>query len=274
MGWPKTVLMVRPDHFRVEYAINPFMTGKDPVDTKRAVKQWESYKAALENEGLEVFTMPAHENFPDLVFCANQAFPFHRNGRKVLLPAKMKSSQRAGEVPLIVDFLKKMTDEILPASNTEFEACGDAIWNYETGELFVGYGHRTEKATLAKLESEIGAKVFGLSLVSSMFYHLDTCFAVLDRDHCLYVEEAFDRAGLELIRSKFSGAIRISLDEATKFMSGNAVALEGKRVLLQTGASETVRTLRAKGFKVIELDADEFIKSGGSLFCMKQFLWD
>ena len=33
-GWGRRYLMCRPDHFTVEYAINPWMTPDDPVDRR------------------------------------------------------------------------------------------------------------------------------------------------------------------------------------------------------------------------------------------------
>ena len=36
----KQFLMCEPEHFAVEYAINPWMDPTRPVDTERAVAQW------------------------------------------------------------------------------------------------------------------------------------------------------------------------------------------------------------------------------------------
>jgi len=40
-------------------------------------------------------------------------------------------------------------------------------------------------------------------------------------------------------------------------------------VLLQRGCERTSAALRAAGFTVRELETSEFLKSGGSVFCMK-----
>lgn len=38
---PRHYLICRPDHFQVNYSINPWMNPVEPVDTKLAVTQWE-----------------------------------------------------------------------------------------------------------------------------------------------------------------------------------------------------------------------------------------
>jgi N-dimethylarginine dimethylaminohydrolase len=44
-------------------------------------------------------------------------------------------------------------------------------------------------------------------------------------------------------------------------------------VLIQEGCDGTVDRLRAHGFVPVELDTSEFLKAGGSVFCMKQMIW-
>jgi hypothetical protein len=38
---PRHYLMCTPSHFEVTYAINPWMDVENPVDTARALLQWE-----------------------------------------------------------------------------------------------------------------------------------------------------------------------------------------------------------------------------------------
>jgi N-dimethylarginine dimethylaminohydrolase len=44
-------------------------------------------------------------------------------------------------------------------------------------------------------------------------------------------------------------------------------------VLIQEGCTETNARLSAAGFSPVPLDTSEFIKAGGSVFCMKQMVW-
>ena len=51
LPWGWRYLMVEPSHFRVDYAINPFMDPARPPDPDRARAQWEDLVGALEEAG-------------------------------------------------------------------------------------------------------------------------------------------------------------------------------------------------------------------------------
>ena len=46
LTWGRRYLMVRPDHFRVDYAINPFMDPADQPDPVRTREQWDGLVGA------------------------------------------------------------------------------------------------------------------------------------------------------------------------------------------------------------------------------------
>ncbi|KAK6047054.1 hypothetical protein COOONC_15443 [Cooperia oncophora] len=48
----KRVLMVPPKHYNIEYKINPWTGGQ--IDESKAFEQWNSLKAAIEKQGVEV----------------------------------------------------------------------------------------------------------------------------------------------------------------------------------------------------------------------------
>ena len=53
----------------------------------------------------------------------------------------------------------------------------------------------------------------------------------------------------------------------------NAAAFPGGAVVIDRRAERTIRALGRRGFRVTEVDTGEFLKSGGSVFCMKQLLF-
>ena len=57
--------------------------------------------------------------------------------------------------------------------------------------------------------------------------------------------------------------------EAHALLACNACCPDGRNVLMQRGCERTGAALRAAGFTVRELETGEFLKSGGSVFCMK-----
>jgi len=70
----RTYLLCPPDHFAVEYSINPWMDPSAPVDTGLAGKQWSVLRDALVELGHEVHLLEPVPGLPDMVFAANGAF--------------------------------------------------------------------------------------------------------------------------------------------------------------------------------------------------------
>ncbi len=278
MNWPTRVLMVTPEHFDVEYAINPHMKDAqgnlNTIDKEAARKQWQDLKETFENIGQEVVTLTGQKGLPDMVFCANQTFPFLKNGKMHWVLSQMHSPERQPEVAFFKEWAAKNDIPTLDVMDSHFEGMGDALWNYETGQLFGGYGFRTSPEVYATIEKQTGQKVTTFELKDERFYHLDTCLSILKSDCAAYVEEAFTDEGLVTLKQSFAKLIRVPLAEATKQLACNMCTPNGKDVILQKGAKQTVQSLQSHGFNVIELETSEYIKSGGSVFCMKMLLWD
>src|SRR6056297_878589 len=98
MNWPRKVLMVSPEHFDVKYNINPHMVNAEgelnQVDTVQAQRQWTDLKSIFESIGLKVEVLPGQPNLPDMVFCANQTFPFLKNDQPAFVLSQMHSEKR------------------------------------------------------------------------------------------------------------------------------------------------------------------------------------
>ncbi len=276
LSWPKKVLMVRPNGYRVEYAINPYMRDASgalqKVDPLKAQAQWDALGAQFRALGLSVEILEGNPQYPDMVFCANQTLPYLSDRPSVLL-SRMHSPQRQGEVQHFAQWAERSGLPITAVTDFEFEGAGDAIWNYPMGELYAGFGWRSDERAYAQVQKCTGAKIHLLKLVSEDFYHLDTCFAVLNATTAAYVPEAFDEAGRETLRHGFKTLIAIDFSEANRHFAGNCVSVDGLHVILQSGAEKFCRQLRSSGFTPVEVETGEFMKAGGSVFCMKQFLF-
>jgi N-dimethylarginine dimethylaminohydrolase len=275
--WPNAILMVSPRGYRVDYAINPHMidtSGKlNRVIAALATAQWSALQELYETLGLKVEVLEGDSEFPDMVFCANQTFPFAgSDGKKTILLSNMKNKERRGEVAYFEKWARVRGYRVVPAPEVSFEGGGDAIWNFETNEIFGGYGFRSEQRAYDLVEDLTGRPVHRLQLCDPDFYHLDTCFAVLRGDTAVYVEEAFTAEGVDLLKSKFARLIRLSKPEALKTFAGNCFSINGKDIVLQKCSEEFRRQLTELGFQLHEVETSEFLKAGGSVFCMKQTL--
>src|SRR5438067_11218938 len=72
------LLMCRPQHFAVSYAINPWMDpsswARDQrVLTAAARREWTGLHRALQDAGAQIDLVPVRPGLPDLVFTANAA---------------------------------------------------------------------------------------------------------------------------------------------------------------------------------------------------------
>lgn len=275
---PKGVLMVDPEYFSVEYAINPYMAkniGK--VDKDKAAEEWGKIQKAFEQTGTDVHLLEGEEHLPDMVFCANQSLPYvDEKGQKHVMMSIMHSDHRKKEVPYIEKWYREngYTIHHLDEDKVEsFEGCGDAIWHSGRRLLWGGYGFRTSTNAYDAISETFDVPVIILQLVDENFYHLDTCFCVLNEKTVLIYPKAYNNDGLKLIETLFENVITANSHEAKNLFACNATCPDGQNVLIQKGCVETVKQLKKAGFRVHPLETEEFLKSGGSVFCMKQMVW-
>ncbi len=212
-----------------------------------------------------------------MVFCANQSLPYiDTEGNKHAIMSIMHADERTDEVPYIEQWYRQNGYEIHhldPKSITDFEGCGDAIWHTGRRLLWGGYGHRSSVEAYETVSEMLGLPVIALELVDEAFYHLDTCLCVLNETTVLIYPGAFTEEGLRLINSVFGQVITANEYEAKAQFACNATCPDGKHVVIQEGCTDVNKKLRDAGFSVHEVDTSEYLKSGGSVFCMKQLLW-
>ncbi len=270
--------MVTPTYFSVDYVINPHMNDNvGRVNQMEAQNEWDVLKKTFEQVGIDVHTIDGQEGLPDMVFCANQSLPcLTDDGRKKVVMSIMHADQRKEEVPYIEQWYRQNGYEINHLDDTEvddFEGCGDAIWHTGKRLLWGGYGYRSSVKAYDLVSEILDVPVIALELVDESFYHLDTCFCVLDEESALIYPEAFTDGGLKLIQSLFKNVIHASRYEATELFACNATCPDGSNVIIQQGCTDTNKNLRDAGFSVHEVSTYEYLKSGGSVFCMKMMLW-
>lgn len=270
---PQRILMCTPDHFDVLEVKNPFMTGNiGRVDRARARAQWQELVRVFAATGHEVLCIDGVPGLEDMVFAANQVLPgIDEQGRPYALLSRMRHPSRRAEVPHFRAWFERRGYRILelPEAAGYFEGQGDAIWHPGRQLLWGGHGPRTSFGAYAEVGQQLGVPVITLELVHPSFYHLDTCFCVLGPDAVLVHPGAFDAASRAMIARLFARVIEVDAVEAAQCFACNAHCLDGRTVVLQRGAAATTARLRAEGFEPVEVETGEFLKSGGSVFCLK-----
>ncbi len=277
---PQNVLMSSPEYFDIIDEKNVHMQGHIGNTNKEMVQQqWQALRQAyleLQKKGVlnEVSVVPGAESCEDMVFCANQSFPWVlEDGSKVVVMSRMRHASRQREVPYFESFYKDKGFKPLHFNaEVNFEGMGDVIPHPGKKLLYGGYGHRTSAEAYEELAQMLQVPVIALELVSPKFYHLDTCFVPLSVNSVMLCREAFSEEGFAMIDKLFEKVYLIPEEEAERYFSLNVHAFESNGVrtaILHPGSTVTKEVLQKEGFNVIEIDTSEFMKSGGSVFCMK-----
>lgn len=281
---PRRVMMCTPEYFEIKDVKNAHMQGKI-LNKEKAKQQWENLKATYEklmdqNIIDEVLIVDGVEECEDMVFCANQSFPWVMwNGEKIVVMSNMMHESRQTEVIYFEDFYKDLGYKIFNMqSRYHFEGMGDLIAHPGKKLLYGGYGFRTERNAYDEVCRMLDAPIITLELVNENFYHLDTCFLPLNNTEVIIAPEAFSFEALQIIRKMFEGVYEIPLEEALDGFAANAHMIyqpqkNKSAAIIQRGNPVTLNLLQQCASNVIELNTSEFMKSGGSVFCMKMMVY-
>lgn len=268
LGWGRHYLMVEPAHFRVAYAINPFMDVRDQPDPLRTRQQWLALVATLRAAGATLDVLEQRADSPDMVYAMNLGLVLNRavEDRHAVL-SHMRYVERRAETGTAQAWFAEhgFTTSLLGRDGVGpcFEA-GDA---FAFGDaLVVGHGPRTEELALKHLATELDVRVRGLRLTHPRMYHLDLAFCPLDETRAMVCPAAFDDASAAAALASVPEPLVLSAEEALTFCANSVVV---GRTVLMPRCPDRVRTqLEAWDLEVVVLDVTEFHKGGGSVRCL------
>ena len=275
---PKTqprLLMCRPDHFGVEYAINPWMHPDDwQHDARHLAEQshqeWDGLHKTLTGLGAAIELVPAAAGVPDLVFTANAALVLDR---KALL-ARFRYPQRRKEEGYYEAAFRALQAKGLINSIHKFpdgvahEGAGDCVFDRTRNLFWMGYGPRSDIAARESVENIFGVEAIPLQLADPRFYHLDTALSALPHGEVMYVPEAFTLEGRAVIKDRVNAGqrIEIHMDDACQ-LAANTVCIGD--TLVTPGCGPRLRAeLEGRGYKVVTVPLGSFLRSGGAAFCL------
>ena len=265
MSHATRILMCPPDHFEVDYVINPWMDGHSgSPDLALAREQWEALRAGIA-ECATVELLEPRPGLPDLVFTANAGFVYGNRA----VPSHFMPHERRPEEPLLRAWFEArgFDVKVLP-DNVAFEGAGDALIDRAGPWLWVGHGFRTEIEAHDYLRRWFDLEIVSIRLVDPRFYHIDTCMCPLDGGYLLYHPPAFDAASRAEIERRVppEKRIAVSVENAGHFAC-NAVNI-GERIFMNRTGGQLVAALEARGFRVTQFGLSEFLKAGGSAKCL------
>jgi N-dimethylarginine dimethylaminohydrolase len=253
--------MCPPDHYGIEYEINPWMSRARGAVKETAQQQWRNLYETLVSLDVHVELLEAKPGLPDLVFTANAGLMFKNR----FISARFRHEERARETPVFDAWFSSHGYQVehLP-EGMYFEGAGDALFCGSI--LFAGYRIRSDAAAHQEVGRMIGKQVLPLELVDGRFYHLDTCFCPLTPSTALWFPPAFDGYAQRVIRTHIPQLIEVGEADAKRF-GCNAVVVR-HNVVINAGCDQLARDLQDAGFGVLPVALDEFLKAGGSAKCL------
>lgn len=283
----QTVLMSGADFFSDDFAINPYMDTKVPVNVERATMEHDAIREALEAAGVTVKQVSPPHGCQDGVYTANWALC---RGNKAIM-SKLPN-KRQDEEPYAEQILRELGKEILYVPDTlRFSGQGDAL---PCGnDLFMGSAYRTDEAVHQFVGDQLGYNVISLQTIperrwhgfgpkvinattgwpDSFYYDIDLALSVLrapDGDQkglIAWCPAAFTRDSREKLQD-YDGVekIEVSRAEATKGFACNLVST-GETVIMSADAPQFKADLEKRGFKVVTPAIEELAKGGGYIRC-------
>jgi lysine-ketoglutarate reductase/saccharopine dehydrogenase-like protein (TIGR00300 family) len=257
--------MCAPDHYNVDYVINPWMEGNIHKSSRdHAVEQWNKLYNNIKNHAIVDLVAP-EKGWPDMVFSANAGLVLGKN----VVVSRFLHKERQGEEPYFQKWFEQNGYNVysLP-KDLPFEGAGDALLDREGRWLWAGYGFRSELDSHPYLAKWLDIEVISLRLMDERFYHLDTCFCPLSNGYLLYYPGAFDSYSNRVIEMRVAPEKRIAIAEADAVnFACNAVNIDS--IVIMNKASESLKSRLAEvDFQVIETPLTEFLKAGGAAKCL------
>ena len=256
--------MCKPTFFDVIHKnLNAHMTMKRVVDKQRANMQYWNLTRILTNIGAEIKFINSEPKLVDMVFAANGALIDKVSNTAAI--SNFHAKPRVDESDFWKDFLIKH-GLYVKKIYSHFEGQGDALFSHNNKNLWMGYGFRTSYNAAEELRNIFhNSNVQTLKLINPKFYHLDTCFCILNNSNVMFYPGAFDDDSVSKIKQHFPDHIEVSLEDSEKF-SCNAVIID-QYIILNKASNNLKTKLQNIGYMVIEINMSEFILSGGSVKC-------
>lgn len=260
------ILMCPPDHYAVDYVINPWMEGnRGRTELQTAHAQWQRLRDTIAHHAAVTLVQP-QPGLPDMVFTANAGLVYG----DLAVVSHFRAPERQGETPHFAAWFRangfRLTDW---PGEISFEGAGNALFDRALDVLWLGHGFRSDLRAGPLLQGLLPVEVVTLALTDPRFYHLDTCLCPLPRGYLLYYPPAFDATSQAVIAARIPANKRLAVDEKDALMYAcNAVALNDQVVVMNNATPELQDSLRHAGFTPEPVPLGEFMKAGGAAKCL------
>ncbi|MDO8583080.1 MAG: arginine deiminase-related protein [bacterium] len=256
------VLLCPPTFYDIEYEINPWMHVDNKVNKEKVLEEYRNLKSTYQSLGLDVLEIAPVKGLPDMVYAAN--FGFVKNN--LFIKSNFKFPQRQSESIYSKRYFESLGFKIAEMpDDISFEGQGDLLT--ANGKYFMGYGKRSSLDAKKYLEEFLGSEIIEFKLSDPYFYHLDMSFAPLDKDTVVINKNSFEKEEVGKIYKNFKNVIETG-ESDNKIFACNLVVVD-KNIVVGKGVSgELKNRLEKFGFKIYEVEMNEYRRGGGSIKCL------
>jgi N-dimethylarginine dimethylaminohydrolase len=254
------VLLCPPTYFQIRDIINQTQRkyANQPINRKRAAHQHQTLVETLEGEGVQVELLPPKKRFPEQVFTRDIGFVLGTH----LFVARMDETVRKGEEAHLSTWLeeRQIPHTFIPAGSMEG---GDILIDDDI--IWIGDSGRTSRTAIKYLRQALPHfRVISLSFPEK-YLHLDCVLNILSPREALIYPPAFPDSDLRRLSSRYH---LIEVEAEEQFTLGtNVLSIGNQTVISQPLNPRVNQRLRQRGYRVLEVDLSEIIKSGGAFRC-------
>ena len=225
---------------------------RTPVDVALAMRQWDGYVQALQDEGWETLEVPPADDCPDAVFVEDTVVVYGDLAVVSRPGADERKPETAGTEATLTALGYRIA-RIEPPGTLD----GGDVLKHD-GTVWVGLGGRTNTAgaeQLAALLEPMGARVVAVPVTRVL--HLKTAVTALPDGTVVGFEPLVDDPA---VWPTFLGVP----EEA----GAHVVLLDGSTVLMSASAPRTRALYEARGLRVVAVDITEYEKLEGCVTCL------
>lgn len=259
-GELQKVIVCPPTHMSITEVINETQKHflEDNIDETLATKQHRDFVQAMLANGVDVYSLPPSEQFPEQVFTRDIGFTLD----DTVFVSNMGSDIRSGEEKVLESWLDEQHLPYTPFSGYSIEG-GDIIIDRDV--VYVGISGRTNKKALEHISQSLSEYTVQPIPIDKSYLHLDCVFNVISPTEALVFSPALREEELNFLSKRYE-LIEVSKEEQFT-MGTNVLSIGNKKIFSLPCNKQVNEQLRNRGYDVVEVDISEIIKSGGSFRC-------
>lgn len=256
----KHVIVASPDYMQIKEVINQTQRHylKENINIGKAMEQHQQFVETLESEGTNVIKLDTKEELNEQVFTRDIGFTI---GDQFFL-STMKKDIRKPEVNVLRSWLEERNLTYNQIEGYSIEG-GDVL--IDKNIVWLGSSSRTSKEAMEILQKKLPDFQVKRIKFKDELLHLDCVFNIISEDTALISSTGIDPGSVALLSEHYD---LIDVNEEEQFKMGtNVLSIGNKRVIALPENKRISNELAKRGYKILEVEFSEIIKSGGSFRC-------